>query len=98
MSGQAAEGPGASATAATMPGSSPLLVVEDLHVCYGNIAAVTGVSLTINRGEIVTVIGANGAGKSTLLRTIAGLNRARKGSVVMNGAAITAETPERLVA
>ncbi len=78
--------------------SDPLLAVEDLHVSYGNIAAVSGVSLYLQRGEIVTVIGPNGAGKSTLLRTIAGLNRPHRGRVVMRGSSITGQPPERLVA
>ena len=53
-----------------------LLSVNDLHVYYGAIHAVKGVSLEVNEGEIVTLIGANGAGKSTVLNTISGLLRA----------------------
>ncbi|GLY30660.1 ABC transporter ATP-binding protein [Kineosporia sp. NBRC 101731] len=62
-----------------------LLTVTDLHVYYGNIAAVKGVSLSVKPGEIVTLIGSNGAGKSTTLRTISGLLRPRTGTVVFDG-------------
>jgi branched-chain amino acid transport system ATP-binding protein len=66
-----------------------MLSIEDLHVYYGNIAAVKGVSMHVRPGEIVTVIGSNGAGKSTTLRTISGLLRPRKGSVTFEGRDIT---------
>jgi branched-chain amino acid transport system ATP-binding protein len=62
-----------------------MLSVEDLHVYYGNIAAVKGLSLAVRPGEIVTLIGSNGAGKSTTLRTISGLIRPRQGRVVFQG-------------
>ena len=62
-----------------------ILGLNDLHVYYGNIAAVKGLSLTIKTGEIVTLIGSNGAGKSTTLRTISGLIHPRQGSVSFNG-------------
>jgi branched-chain amino acid transport system ATP-binding protein len=65
--------------------NGPMLVLDDVHVYYGNIAAVKGLSLTINQGEIVTLLGSNGAGKSTTLRTISGLLRPRRGSVVFEG-------------
>src|SRR4051794_34711438 len=58
-----------------------LLKVDNLEVCYGVISALQDVSLHIDRGEIVTLIGANGAGKTTLLRTISGLIRPRRGTV-----------------
>ncbi len=61
---------------------APLLAVDDLHVSYGAVSALQGVSLTVSRGEIVTLIGANGAGKSTLLRTISGLIRPTAGAIV----------------
>jgi branched-chain amino acid transport system ATP-binding protein len=64
----------------------PMLVVSDVHVYYGNIAAVKGLSLEVRQGEIVTLIGSNGAGKSTTLRTISGLLRPRRGTVRFNGA------------
>ncbi len=58
-----------------------LLTVNNLSVNYGAIKAVRGVSLSVNRGEIVTLIGANGAGKSTILRTIAGLEKVASGLI-----------------
>ncbi len=63
----------------------PLLEVKDIHTYYGHIHALKGVSLTVEEGEIVTLIGANGAGKSTTLRTISGMNKPRKGEVVYQG-------------
>ncbi len=62
-----------------------LLKVEDIHVYYGAIHAIKGVSFEVNEGEIVTLIGTNGAGKSTTLNTIAGLLRPRTGTVTFNG-------------
>ena len=59
-----------------------MLALQDIHVYYGNIAAVKGLSLEVYPGEIVTLLGANGAGKSTTLRTISGLLRPRKGAIV----------------
>ena len=62
-----------------------LLEVENLEVCYGPISALQHVSLNVNRGEIVTLIGANGAGKTTLLRTISGLIRPQIGTIRWHG-------------
>jgi branched-chain amino acid transport system ATP-binding protein len=62
-----------------------MLALQDIHVYYGNIAAVKGLSLEVYPGEIVTLLGSNGAGKSTTLRTISGLLRPRKGSVSFEG-------------
>jgi branched-chain amino acid transport system ATP-binding protein len=59
----------------------PILEVENIHSYYGNIHALRGISLTVEKGEIVTLIGANGAGKSTTLRTICGLLKPREGHV-----------------
>ena len=67
-----------------------LLDVEGIETYYGNIKALKGVSLTVEEGEIVTLIGSNGAGKSTTLRTISGLSPARKGVVRFDGKDITA--------
>lgn len=64
---------------------APMLAVNEIHVYYGNIAAVRGLSMTVDTGEIVTLLGANGAGKSTTLRTISGLLRPRRGSVHFAG-------------
>jgi len=63
----------------------PLLEVNDVHTYYGNIHALKGISLTVEEGEIVTLIGGNGAGKSTTLKTISGLLRPRHGSVHFDG-------------
>lgn len=62
-----------------------MLELKDVHTYYGNIHALKGISITVNDGEIVTLIGSNGAGKSTTLRTIQGLNKPRTGSVVFDG-------------
>ncbi len=66
-----------------------LLSVQDLHVFYGNIHAIKGISFDVSEGEIVTLIGANGAGKSTTLNTVCGLLHARSGSITFNGEDIT---------
>ncbi len=63
----------------------PLLDVKDIHVFYGNIEAVKGLSFHVNRGEIVCLIGANGAGKTTTLRTISGLLRPAEGAIFYEG-------------
>ena len=62
-----------------------LLKVEDLHVYYGSIHAIKGVSFEVNEGEIVTLIGANGAGKSTTLNTVSGLLKPRSGKIEFEG-------------
>jgi len=74
-----------------------LLEVKDLHVYYGAIHALQGISFHVNQGEIVTLIGANGAGKSTTLRTISGLLRARNGSIKFKGEEITTTPAEQIV-
>jgi len=68
-----------------MTQSQPLLELQDVHSYYGNIHALKGVSLTVDKGEIVTLIGSNGAGKSTTLRTISGIIKPRQGSVRLAG-------------
>ncbi|MEO7663620.1 MAG: ABC transporter ATP-binding protein [Candidatus Limnocylindrales bacterium] len=65
-----------------------LLELRDVHAFYGNIHALKGVSLTVEKGEIVTLIGSNGAGKSTTLKTISGLLRPRTGEIWFDGARI----------
>jgi branched-chain amino acid transport system ATP-binding protein len=67
---------------------TPLLELNDVHTYYGKIHALKGVSLSVNKGEIVTLIGSNGAGKSTTLRTISGLLRPRQGDVRLEGRSI----------
>ena len=61
------------------------LEIKDLHVHYGKIEAIKGISVTVNEGEIVTLIGANGAGKTTTLKTISGLRPVTSGSIVFDG-------------
>lgn len=63
----------------------PLLEVENIHTYYGNIHALHGISLYVNPGEIVTLIGANGAGKSTTIRTISGIMHPRQGTILFDG-------------
>ncbi len=66
-----------------------MLEIKDLDVHYGVIQALKGISFSVNKGEIVTLIGANGAGKTTTLRTISGLNKATNGSIIYKGEDIT---------
>ncbi len=66
----------------------PLLSVQEVHTYYGHVHALKGISLAVNPGEIVALIGANGAGKTTTLRTISGLLRPRQGDVCFNGRSI----------
>lgn len=63
----------------------PMLEVDDIHTYYGNIHALKGISLTVEKGEIVTLIGGNGAGKTTTLRTISGLQKPLQGTVKLDG-------------
>ena len=74
-----------------------LLEIEDLHTFYGNIEALKGVSLTVEEGEIVTLIGSNGAGKSTTLRSISALSPARSGTIRFDGTDITRMQPQEIV-
>src|SRR5512141_1317276 len=62
-----------------------MLEISDLHTYYGNIHALKGISLTVEQGEIVTLIGANGAGKTTTLKTISGLQKPRAGKISLEG-------------
>lgn len=72
-----------------MMASAPLLDIRGVETYYGNIRALKGVDVSVNDGEIVTIIGANGAGKSTLMMTVFGTPRARSGSITFNGTDIT---------
>ena len=74
-----------------------VLELEDIHTYYGSIQALKGVSLTVNQGEIVTLIGANGAGKSTTLRSINGLNNPRRGRIRFQGRDITHSSAHDIV-
>ena len=76
---------------------TPILEVSDVHTYYGSIQALKGVSLTVNDGEIVTLLGANGAGKTTTLRSINGLNRPRQGTIHFQGRDITTTAPHEIV-
>jgi branched-chain amino acid transport system ATP-binding protein len=75
----------------------PLLELSEIHTYYGNIEALKGVTLAVDEGECVTLIGSNGAGKSTTLRSISGLTPARKGQVMFEGKEITRTAPQDIV-
>jgi len=74
-----------------------MLKIEDLHVYYGGIHALKGLSLEVADGQIVTLIGANGAGKSSTLRSISGLVKNKKGKILFEGRDILGKNPETLV-
>jgi branched-chain amino acid transport system ATP-binding protein len=74
-----------------------LLEVEDVHTFYGNIEALKGISLTVEEGECVTLIGSNGAGKSTTLRSISGLTPPRQGSIKFDGTELSETPPQEIV-
>ncbi|HEX6460958.1 MAG TPA: ABC transporter ATP-binding protein [Thermoleophilaceae bacterium] len=74
-----------------------MLEVQDLHTYYGNIAALKGISLEVNEGEVVTLIGSNGAGKSTTLRSISGLTPPREGTIKFDGKEIGETAPQEIV-
>src|SRR4051812_28023407 len=73
------------------------LTVEDIHTYYGNIQALKGISIEVEQGECVTLIGSNGAGKSTTLRSISGLTPPRSGSIQLDGQEISALPPQEIV-
>ena len=74
-----------------------LLYIKDLKVSYGGIEAIKGISLTVEKGEIVTLIGANGAGKSTTLRAISGLVPIKEGTITYDGSVISGQSPQKIV-
>jgi branched-chain amino acid transport system ATP-binding protein len=74
-----------------------LLEVTDLHTFYGNIEALKGISLKVDEGEVVTLIGSNGAGKSTTLRSISGVTPPREGSIKFDGTEIGEVPPQEIV-
>lgn len=76
----------------------PMLEVNDIHTYYGNIYALKGISLKVDKGEIVTLIGSNGAGKTTTLRSICGLQKPRNGSITLNNEDITPLKAHQIVA
>ena len=75
----------------------PLLEINNLFVRYGEIEAVRGISLSVNAGEVVTLLGANGAGKSTTLRAISGLTAPASGEIIFDGRPIASLGPEAIV-
>ncbi|KAA3384480.1 ABC transporter ATP-binding protein, partial [Akkermansia muciniphila] len=75
-----------------------MLTVQDIHTYYGNIHALHGLSLEIEQGEIITLIGSNGAGKTTTLSTICGLLTPRSGKVIFEGKDITGTSAEKVTA
>jgi branched-chain amino acid transport system ATP-binding protein len=81
----------------TAASPAPVLEIDDVHLYYGAIHALKGVSLTVGEGEIVTLIGANGAGKSSTLRAINGINRARQGKIRFQGTDITGASAHSIV-
>ncbi|MDX1799815.1 MAG: ABC transporter ATP-binding protein, partial [Marinobacter sp.] len=74
-----------------------LLELEDIKVSYGHIEAIKGVSLTVDEGEVVTILGANGAGKTTLMRTISGLLKPTSGALRYDGQDITQTRADSIV-
>jgi branched-chain amino acid transport system ATP-binding protein len=74
-----------------------LLEIDEIHTYYGNIEALKGVSLTVDEGECVTLIGSNGAGKSTTLRSVSGLTPPRKGEIRFRGRDIARTAPQDIV-
>ena len=77
--------------------AEPMLKIDNIDVYYGAIHALKGISLTVNKGEIVTLIGANGAGKSTALRTISGLLKPKNGKISFEGQEITSVKAHEIV-
>jgi branched-chain amino acid transport system ATP-binding protein len=75
----------------------PMLEISNIHTYYGNIHALKGISLTVERGEIVTLIGANGAGKTTTLQTISGLQKPRQGTILLDGEDLTLRKAHEIV-
>ena len=74
-----------------------MLELTDVHVRYGNIRALQGVSLRVDTGELIALIGANGAGKTTTLRTISGLLRPSQGAITFDGTDLTSASTDRIV-
>ncbi len=74
-----------------------MLALDDVHVSYGAIVALRGLSLTVEEGELVALIGANGAGKTTTLFTIAGVLKPRRGAITFRGQSIVGDSPESIV-
>jgi branched-chain amino acid transport system ATP-binding protein len=80
-----------------MRDSQTILQVSDVHTYYGNIHALKGLSLTVGRGEVVTLIGNNGAGKTSMLNTISGLLKPKEGKITFEGERIDSISPHQIV-
>ena len=76
--------------------ANPLLEVSDLEVAYGDVGALWGVSMHVDPGTIVAIVGANGAGKTTLLRTVSGLLTPKGGDIRLAGQSLTGKAPEAI--
>lgn len=74
-----------------------MLEIKELNVSYGAVHAIHGVSIKVNDGEIVSLIGANGAGKTTILRTISGLKKANSGEIIFDGADLRKTEPSKII-
>ena len=74
-----------------------MLTIDDLHVYYGMIHAIKGLSFEVNEGEVITLIGANGAGKTTTLHTVTGLLRPKSGKIIFEGKDLTKTAPHKIV-
>jgi len=77
---------------------SNILEIKDLNVRFGGIRAVDGISMNVQEGKIITLIGANGAGKSTILRSVSGIVRPTSGDILLNGESIVGLSPDKIVA
>ena len=88
---------GTAAAAALAGKTETVLELQDVHTYYNKIHALKGISLTVNKGEIVTLIGTNGAGKSTTLRTISALLRPRQGKILLDGKSIVQTPAHKIV-
>ena len=77
---------------------SNILEIKDLNVRFGGIRAVDGISMNVQEGKIITLIGANGAGKATILRSVSGIVRPASGDILLNGESIVGLSPDKIVA
>jgi branched-chain amino acid transport system ATP-binding protein len=78
------------------PADNPILRLSELHVAYGSVQALHGISLEVHKGELVSICGVNGAGKSTVLKAISGVLKPRSGSIYFKGRDVTGKKPEQL--
>ena len=97
MTRRAAEPTDAAPAPPAAPAGEPLLKLDNVHTYYGQIHALKGVSIEVNQGEVVTLIGANGAGKTTTLKTVCGLLHPRQGTVTFDGKDVSKTAAHDLV-